>query len=175
MTSIPTNSPLQELHDDDGRLISLSFESQLIPCPSPAGDGWLVAIDGSEHAMRALAEAIRFSKERGVHWLDLVNVQPWLSKEAAQAELAKRGQAAAAQACAMLDQEGFGWRLHVLMGEPAKRLIGLSRTLGSRGLVIGARGLSTTEGLLLGSVAQQLISTAPGAVLVVRPAPATAV
>ena len=71
-------------------------------------------------------------------------------------------------ACARLDANGLGWRLHVLMGEPAARIVELAHTLGSRGIVIGSRGLSATENLLLGSVAQRVIHTAGGAVLVVR-------
>ena len=59
------------------------------------------------------------------------------------------------------------------MGEPAPCLVELIGSLGSRGIVVGARGLSAVEGLLLGSVAQQIIHKAQGAVLVVR-APAAA-
>ena len=54
------------------------------------------------------------------------------------------------------------------MGEPAHSIVTLAKLLNSRGIVIGARGLSATEGLLLGSVAQQVIHAAQAAVLVVR-------
>ena len=135
---------------------------------APADDRWLVALDGSRHAIQALASAIRLANESGVREIDLVNVQPWLSKEAAEVELARRGYAAAQDACALLDAHGLRWRLHVLMGEPAARIVELAGTLGSRGIVIGARGLSATQALLLGSVAQEVIHTAGEAVLVVR-------
>ena len=104
--------------------------------------------------------------------LALVNVQPWLSKEAAEGGLSQRGWATCVEACAMLDAKGLGWQLHVLMGEPAARIVELAKRLDSLGLVIGARGLTASKALLLGSVAQQVIHTARGAVLVMR-APAT--
>jgi len=72
----------------------------------------------------------------------------------------------------MLDANRLGWRLHVLMGEPAACIVEQAAMLGSRGIVIGARGVTVGEALLLGSVAQQVIHTARGAVLVVR-GPAT--
>ena len=164
--------PCREQRDADGRRISVTFESRPGQPAVPAGDCWLVALDGSRHSLHALAQAMRLATKSGVPALDLVNVQPWLSKEAAEAELLRRGWAACVDACAMLDANRIGWRLHVLMGEPAARIVQLAETLGSCGIVIGARGLTATENLLLGSVARQVIHTVRGAVLVVR-GPAT--
>ena len=160
--------PWREQRDADGRRISVTFESHEVQRTEPDGDGWLVALDGSGHALHALALAMRLSMESGARVLDLVNVQPWLSKEAAEAGLPQRGWAACADACAMLDANVLGWRLHVLMGEPAARIVEQAESLRSRGIVIGARGLTAIETLLLGSVAQQVIHAARGAVLVVR-------
>lgn len=160
--------PCREQRDADGRLISVTFHSQAIPCPDAAGDDWLIALDGSEHALQALSVAMRLSMESGTRVLDLVNVQPWMSREAAETELPKRGWAAAAEACARLDERELGWRLHVLMGDAATGIMKQARSLGSRGIVIGARGLSATASLLLGSVAQQVVHSAGRSVLVVR-------
>lgn len=79
----------------------------------------IVALDGSGQAMQALPVAMRLATESGARVLDLVTVQPWLSIETADAELARRGWEVAGDGCAMLDPNGLGWRLHVLMGEPA--------------------------------------------------------
>lgn len=161
--------PLFEKRDSDGRRIAVTFAS---PQPghanAAAADGWLVALDGSTNAIHGLALAMRLCRDSGARELDLVHVQPWLSKEATETELQRRGWAAAAEACAALDANGLGWRLHVLIGEPAERIVELAESLRSRGIVIGARGLSAFDGLLLGSVAQQVIHAARGAVLVVR-------
>lgn len=136
--------------------------------PQPAIAGWLVALDGSENALQALNQGMRLARESGVLALDLVHAQPWLSKEASELHLARFGWTVAADACALLDANGFGWRLHVRMGAPADSITAQAASLHSRGIVIGARGLSTTENLLLGSVAQQVIHAAQCPVLVVR-------
>lgn len=163
-----TPQPCRKQRDADGRLISVTFQSQAIPCPDTPGDNWVVALDGSEHALQALNVAMRLSMESGTRVLDLVNVQPWLSREAAETGLPERGWAAAAEACARLDNRELGWRLHVLMGDPAAGIMEQAESLGSRGIVIGARGLSATASLLLGSVAQQVVHAAEKPVLVVR-------
>lgn len=160
--------PCREERDSDGRLVAVTFESERLPEPLPAGACWLVALDGSGHALQALSHAMRLAQESSVPALDLVNAQPWLSKEAAEIHLPQRGWAQATAACAILDANGLGWRLHVCMGEPAASIVLQAQALASRGIVIGARGLNTTESLLLGSVAQQVIHAAQGAVLVVR-------
>ena len=100
--------PCREQRDADGRLISVTFESHAVQCTEPAGDDWLVALDGSGHALHALALAMCLSMESGARVLDLVNVQPWLSKEAAEAGLPQRGWAACVDACAMLDANELG-------------------------------------------------------------------
>lgn len=161
-------APRHEQRDSDGRLVAVTLESESLPMSQPAAAGWLVALDGSKNARQALTQAMRLAKESGVPVLDLVNAQPWLSKEASNFHLAQFGWTVAADACALLDANGFGWRLHVRMGAPADNIVDLAASLSSRGIVIGARGLSTTESLLLGSVAQQVIHAAHGAVLVVR-------
>lgn len=160
--------PCREQRDATGRLVCVTFQSAAVQCPEAAGDDWLVAIDGSEHALHALAVAMRLCVESGTRVLDLVNVQPWLSKEAAETELPLRGWAAAAQACARLDAQELGWRLHVLMGDPAAGIVEQAGSLNSRGIVVGARGLSATASLLLGSVAQKVVHSAGRSVLVVR-------
>ena len=160
--------PTGERRDEHGRRIALTFDSTLVRPVAPPADCWCVALDGSRHSMHALTEAMRLATESGARTLDLGTVHHWLSLEAAETELACRGLTTSADARALLDARGFAWRLHVLMGEPAPRLVELTQALGSRGIVVGARGLSAVEGLLIGSVAQQIIQHAQGAVLVVR-------
>lgn len=161
-------APSGERRDDHGRRIALTFDSSILRPVAPPADCWFVAIDGSRHSMHALTKAMQLAAESGVRTLDIGTVHHWLSSEAAETELARRGLAATADARALLDARGFAWRLHVLMGEPAARLVEVTEALGSRGIVVGARGLTATEGLLLGSVAQQIIQDVRGAVLVVR-------
>jgi len=163
--AVPT--PVSEERDNIGRLIAATFETgRLQP---DAGSGWLVAVDGSDHSLRAVAQAARLvSESRERASIDLVNVQPWLGKEAAETELPRRGWAATAPARALLDAAGMPWRVHAVMGEAAPQIVRLAEALGSRGILIGARGLTSAEALLLGSVTYKVIHTATVSVLVTR-------
>ena len=161
----PSSNPLR---DSDGRLIGLTLTSTPLPVTVPSSSCWLVALDGSDHALQALTQAMRLAKESGVPALDLVSAQPWLSTEASEIHLADYGWSVAQAACAVLDANGIGWRLHVRMGPAAEGIVQQAAALGSKGIVIGARGLNSAENLLLGSVAQSVIQAAHGMVLVVR-------
>jgi nucleotide-binding universal stress UspA family protein len=158
--------PVQIVRDSDGRLVSLSID-----CEKPismVGDNiWLVAIDGSSHSLCAATQAVYFGlmKNCSIH---LINVQSWLSKEAAESELRQRGWDATTKARELLDENGIPWRLHIVMGEPVESIIALSERLGCRGIIIGSKGLTSTEALLLGSVAYQTIHNSKVSVLVAR-------
>lgn len=163
--AIPT--PTSSERDDDGRLVSLVFDSEP-PLRTPATNPWLVAVDSSEAVLRAVAHAARQADAMTACALHLVNVQPWLGMEAAEAELARRAWLATGWARALLDAESHPWRLYVSMGEPADQIMALAGRLGCSGIVIGSRGLGVTKSLLLGSVAYKLMHLSPHPVTVVR-------
>lgn len=140
--------------DDGGRLIYVAIDSQ--PPLADERNAWLVAIDGSPHSLRATAEAMRQAARMKSCALNLVNVQSWLSKEAAEEELLHRGWAATANARAMLDAAGQPWRLHVAMGEAAENIAALADRLACQGIIIGYHGFGVTRTLLLGSVTQHV-------------------
>lgn len=56
----------------------------------------------------------------------------------------------------------------VQVGEPAEEIVDLARLEKVDMIVIGSRGLSPLKGLLLGSVSDRVLHTAPCPVLVVR-------
>ena len=58
---------------------------------------------------------------------------------------------------------------HSRSGSPAHELVELATELKSELIVIGARGLSPTNRLLMGSVSQKVVRKAPCSVLVTRP------
>lgn len=162
----PMPAPAETQRDEDGRLVRMAFAS---PLPQSAeGDCWLIAVDGSSHARRATAEAARLACRMQGCVLHLIHVQHWLSKEAAETELARRGWEATAEARALLDEAGHAWRLHVVMGESAEQIVAVAERLGCRGIVVGSRGLGAAENLLIGSVAYEVIHRSPVSVLVVR-------
>ncbi len=160
------STPADGERDAAGRLIALVFDSAR-PLPAPHVNPWLVAVDGSANALRALTHAIGLAGEMSACSLHLVHVQPWLSKEAAQTELAAQALAATDQARTLLDAEGLPWRLHVVMGEPAEGILGCASRLQSRVLIVGSRGLNALESLLLGSVTRKVLQQSTVPVMVV--------
>ncbi|QLQ24065.1 MAG: universal stress protein [Dechloromonas sp.] len=152
--------------DSDGRLVKLIFDSTP-PLKAPDVNPWLVAVDRSDNALRAIAHAAGQAAEMNACALHLVHVQPWLSKEAAEAELGHRALEATAQARALLDTKGLPWRLHVAMGDPAERILEQAVRLHAIGIVMGNRSLNTVESMLLVSVAHKVMHLARLPVMVV--------
>jgi nucleotide-binding universal stress UspA family protein len=159
--------PITAERDADGRLVSMTFDGAP-PLPAPENNPWLVAVDGSDNALRAVVHAARQAGELKACALHLVHVQHWLSKEAAETELAPRAWLATARARALLDAQDQPWRLHVVMGDPADQIMALAVRLGCSGIVVGNRGLSVVENLLFGSVTKKLMQLS-GPPLVVVP------
>ena len=160
-------APALERRDDMGRLVAVTWHG----AKTSDGTGrarWLVAVDGSECSLRAVAMVAGLAAREPVAEVDLVHVQSWLNKEAAETELPHRGWAATAQARHLLDAVPIRWRLHVIMGEEAPEIAGLADALGSRGIAIGSHGLSAAESVLLGSVADKVVHLAKLPVLLVR-------
>lgn len=152
--------------DADGRLVGLVFDSTP-PLPAPEINPWLIAVDGSANALRAVAHAAGQAGEMNACALHLVHAQPWLSKEAAEAELAHRALDATAQARSLLDAKGLPWRLHVVMGDPAERILAQTSRLHAAAIVVGSRGLNAVESLLCGSVTNKVLHLSPVPVMVV--------
>lgn len=170
MTStLPTAIPAPDHMDRDelGRLVAASWGAA---CGDRGGhsDRWLVAVDGSQGSLRAAAMAARLIATDARAAVDLVHVHPWLVKEAAEAELARRGWHASAAARALMDEAGIAWRLHVRMGDAAEQIVALAQELGSHGIAIGSHGLTATESLFLGSVAYKVVHLGKVPVLIVR-------
>ncbi len=152
--------------DATGRVIALVFDSTP-PLAAPDVNPWLVAVDNSDNALRAVVHMVRQAPLMKACALHLVHVHPWLSREAAETELAHLGLDATSRARATLDAEGLPWRLHVAMGEPAERILEQAAQLRASGLVMGSRGLGNLESLLLGSVSYKVMHLSRIPVLVV--------
>lgn len=153
-------------HDSNGRLVGMVYDSTP-PLSAPGTNPWLVAVDGSDNALRAVAHAASQAGAMNAMALHLVHVQAWLSKEAAEAELAHRALGATARARDLLDGSSLPWRLHVALGDPAERIIHRAVRISANGIVIGSRGLNVVESLLFGSVAYKVMHLSPLPVMVV--------
>lgn len=135
----------------------------------------LIAFDGSEHARAAAILAGNLSrgqKSLAVLWLVTVMDpiprdlgEPYLSQMIEQRTAA--GQELTREAAALIDT---GVEIHneLLFGPPAESILQVAKTRGCDLIVMGTRGLSVLQGLLLGSQAQKVINHAPCPVLVVK-------
>ena len=161
---LPTPASCQR--DAAGRLVGVVIDSTPA-LPAPAANPWLVAVDSSDNALRAVAHAAAQAGTVTACALHLVSVQPWLSREAAAAELAQRAWHTTARARSLLDAHGQPWRLHVAMGEAAEQIAALAGRLGCSVIVIGGRGLGFSESLLRAAVANKLVRLCPCPLLLV--------
>lgn len=153
--------------DGLGRLISSTWSSDLASINTD-GARWLTAVDGSLCSLRAVVAIVRLVKIGQGNAVDLVNVQSWLSKEAAETQLVRYGWEATEQARGLLNAAGIPWRLHVVMGEDATSIVELADILGSLGICVGSHGLTAAESVLLGSVTCKVLRLAKVPVLIVR-------
>ena len=153
--------------DADGRLVGLVFASGT-QSPAATENSWLLAVDGSDHAWRAAAAVIRLAEAAGTEVaVQLINIQPWLAREAAENGLAQRALADTEAVRELLAKAGRAWCLHVIMGEAADCILNAIGRLQPQGVVLGRRGLNAAQSLLLGSVTDKVLQQSPVPVLVV--------
>lgn len=125
----------------------------------------LIAIDGSEHALRAVRYAADLCRTGNAPEIHLLNVQPkpvlWqthgMEEEIAEQHLKARGEQQAAAACELLGDLAVPYTLHITLGEPAQGIADSARQLDCDAIVMGRRGLGSIAGLMLGSVAAKVL------------------
>ena len=125
----------------------------------------LVAVDGSDHAIRAVEYVVKRHREHGGIFVQLVNVEPapveWqthgLGREATEAHLRELGEKKLQVGRAMLEKARVPHEARVILGEPAHAIADAAKDLGCDGIVMGTRGLGSVAGLLMGSVATKVL------------------
>lgn len=147
-------------------------------------DTLLLALDGSEHGDRALDAAVEMSKVGLVDIVHLVHVIPPRAPEMVTVTDAYQdvehayvatldyeksvGYEMLGEAARTLKVTGFDRvEEHVLVGDPAKRIIELAKQIDADLIVLGRRGLGGFSGMLLGSVTRKVEHAATCPVLTV--------
>lgn len=139
----------------------------------------LVAIDGSECAMRALTELLDTMDKSKLH-VHLLNVrEPVQMREVVindklsdirTIEMAREqaGLALLEPATAALKRAGVAFDAHARTGNPAEVIVDFAREYHCNMIAMGTRGMGTIKSLLLGSVASRVIHLAEVPLLLVK-------
>jgi len=133
---------------------------------------FLVPVDGSDNPDKATEKFIKlldwYTELPQIH---LLNVQPprrgnvplFIDKESIDWYHREEGTKALKAARALLDHNGIAYQYHIAVGNPAETIARYARETDCDQIVIGPRGLGIVKGILLGSVAAQVmyLSTIP--------------
>lgn len=129
----------------------------------------LVPIDGSDHSKRALAEAIRIAKMTNGN-ITLLNVQSNRSRitPANQAITDAKNSIVLNDGSRLVKAEGVPVETLLLEGSVVDQIVKTAKDGIFDLIVVGARGLSKFEELLLGSVSHGVVEKSPCPVIVTR-------
>jgi len=129
----------------------------------------LVAIDGSEHAQRALDHALSLAlKYRAVVYLvHVLSPLPLMTEQAEVGEEIEEKRRALAeefleQAVRQVEKRGVrNFQSTLLLGAPERMIVDFAGRNGIDMIVMGSRGAGAVENLLLGSVSHKVCQLAP--------------
>ena len=138
----------------------------------------LVAIDGSDTALRALEYAMQQARCEPAAELHVLNVQSTLSNYTA-AEIyvtaerirevaSERARAILEVAAERLKKTGCRFKLEQVEGDAAETIAQRAAALGCESITMGTHGLSSLGILLMGSVAQKVVHYATMPVTLVK-------
>jgi len=138
----------------------------------------LIAVDGSDHARRAVEAAGRLAREVAGLEAVLLNVglRPDWGSEMPPFDYETIASAERQRQEALLDAALAHARQHGLdevstqsaLGAPAEEIARVAADRGVDQIVMGTRGMTALGGLLLGSVAQRVVHLSPVPVLLVK-------
>ena len=137
----------------------------------------LLPVDGSPHALRAVAHALSLVRAGLQAEFVLANVQPPASlyevvvvhdAQAIQQVRSGAGAELLHDAEAMLDAAGVEWESEVVGGEASTLLLEMIERYACDAVVMGTHGLGGLRIVLLGSVTGALLQHSPVPVTVVR-------
>lgn len=137
----------------------------------------LLAVDGSEHSLRAAAHVVRLAAAglaMDVHVLnvqipvDSGHVRMFVEAEQIDSYYREEGHAALDPVCRALDAAGLAYTRHLAVGHVAETIAHYATRLEARQIVMGSHGRGALRHMLLGSVASDLIQRVELAVTLVR-------
>lgn len=129
----------------------------------------LVPIDGSSHSTQALQEATKIAKMTGgtITLLNVQRNQP-LTSPPKQSNTETVQSIVLAEGRRLVEAEGVFADTLMLVGNVVDQIVNTAKEGNYDLIVIGARGLSRFEEILLGSVSHGVVEKAPCPVIVTR-------
>ncbi len=126
----------------------------------------LVAVDGSATSDRSVQHALSLIASGLATELHLLNVQPHLSggvssfvsREQIESHHRDEGNKALASAVEIARKAGVPAKVHIGVGRQGEIVANFAKKLGAGAVVLGTRGHTGLAGVLLGSVAQDVIA-----------------
>jgi len=135
----------------------------------------LLAVDGSDHSMRAAKEAGDLARAMKSDTLRIVVAFDGIPRYLGEPnrEQAINSRLKEANGILQKAQEAVGkipgeLPTELIEGSPAEAIINVAKIRGSSVIVMGSRGLSTIAELMLGSTSHKVVSHASCPVLIVR-------
>jgi nucleotide-binding universal stress UspA family protein len=140
---------------------------------------WLVPVDGSESAVRAVSHMIDklqwFKQPIEIHLLNVQHPMPYGNRVTAAVGHDKvaeyhheEGLAALQPTRAKLDAAGVKYVFHIGVGDAAETIVSYAKDKGCHQIVMGTRGLGSVSNMIMGSVATKVIHLADIPVLLVK-------
>lgn len=126
----------------------------------------LVAVDGSAHSDLAMRHALELVASGLAAELHLLNVQPnlgasvaaFVSREQIDSHQREEGQKALASAVEIARKAAVPVKVHIGVGRQGEIVADFVKKTGAGLVVLGTRGHTGLAGVLLGSVAQDVIA-----------------
>lgn len=135
----------------------------------------LVPVDGSENSDRAVRYAIDLLKSGGgkLHLLNVPasvggGVRAFVRKADIDSYYRDEGEKALASAVKLAADADMPFEKHISVGRPGELVAEFAQRVGAKLIVMGTRGHTGLAGVLLGSVAQEVIARAHVPVCLVK-------
>lgn len=134
----------------------------------------LLAIDGSEHSLRATQEAIKIAsltKESHIEVLliaEFSKAKNEILHSEGKEELEVSRRKKLSPATEKLKSNNLSYEITILHGEPGPTIVDYSNKESFELLVIGSRGLNTFQEMVLGSVSHKVVKRVHCPVLIVK-------
>jgi nucleotide-binding universal stress UspA family protein len=128
-----------------------------------------VPIDGSEHSKRALQEALEVAKMTGGA-ITLLNVRPIMCCSPVKQNDSEKddGSSLLDEGQKLVEAAGVSVEKMLLEGNVVDQIVKIAKEGQFNLVVVGARGLSKLEEIMLGSVSHGVVANAPCPVIITK-------